>query len=288
MKIVIVGCGKIGYSIIDAIDDQAHDITVLERNPARVQRLIETKDVLALCVDGTDFRELKALDMHEVDWVIATTNSDEANLLTCFLAKRYGAKHTICQVRKHEYTPDELDRIEDAMGIDMLYSPDILAAEEIFRLLKVKEFQAKRHIKKPMKVLLMGASKIGIHLARLLSHSRCSVKLVELDKDRCYDVSADLEGLVNVLWGDATEKTLLFDEGIKAADAFVAMTGLDEQNLLMSVFAQSQNVPRVVAKVDRNTFDRLGDTLGITELVSPMMVAAEKVREYIFDQEWND
>lgn len=285
MKIVIVGCGKIGFSIIDAIDDIANDITVLEKNPARVQRVIETKDVLALCVDGTDFRELKGIDIGEADWVIATTNSDEANLTTCYLAKLYGARHTICQVRKHEYTPDELDRIEEAFGIDMLYSPDILAAEEIFRLMKVDEFKSGSRRRKPMKVMLMGASKIGIHLARILSHNNCSVKLLEVDKERCYDVSADLEDLVTVLWGDGTEKTFLFDEGISQADAFVSLTGVDEQNLLMSVFAQSHQVPRVIAKVDRNVFDRLGDTLGITELVSPMIVAAEAVRSYIFDQE---
>lgn len=285
MKIVIVGCGKIGSSIIDAIGDTDHDIVVLERDESKVQKIIETKDVLALCVDGTDFRELKGASVDKADWVIATTNSDESNLLTCFLARNYGAKHTICQVRRHEYSKDEMERIKTDFGIDMLYSPDLLAAEAMYDMVmnheQLKAIRAKRNLR----VMLMGASKIGIHLARLLSDARCSVKLIELDKERCYDVSADLDGMVNVIYGDGTEKNLLFEEGVHEADAFVALTGLDEENLLMSVFAQSHNVPRVIAKVDRNTFSRLGSILGVTELVSPMIVSAETVRSYIFDQE---
>lgn len=285
MKIVIVGCGKIGNSIINALGDTSHDITVLEKDEAKVQRIDETKDVLAMCVDGTDFRELKAVDMKGTDWVIATTNSDESNLLACYLAKRYGASHTICQVRKHEYSPEELDRIEDAFGIDMLFSPDLLAAEEIYNRIDAEFHMRTVKRKKPLRIMLMGASKIGIHLARILSDSKCSVKLVELDKERCYDVAADLQDNVNVIWGDGTEKNLLFEEGIHQADVFVSLTGVDEENLLMAVFALSHDVSKVIAKVDRNDFDRLSDTLGVTELVSPMIVAAETVRDYILDQE---
>lgn len=283
MKIVVVGCGKIGISIINMLEEEEHDITVLEMDEERVQRIIETHDVLAMCVDGTDFRELKAVDMKNTDWVIATTNSDESNLMTCYLAKRYGAKHTVCQVRKHEYTPQELDNIEDAFDIDMLYSPDLLAAEEIFS--RLKEFFQKTPSKRKGShhVMLMGASKIGIHLARELDHAHYIVKLIEHDVNRCYDVAADLGETVNVIWGDGTEKMLLFEEGIKEADAFISLTGVDEENLLMSLFAQSHNVPKVVAKVDRNDFDRLSDTLGITELVSPKIVSAKAVRDFIYN-----
>lgn len=285
MKIFIVGCGKIGSSIIDAIDDTDHDIVVLERDEAKVQRIIETRDVLALCVDGTDFRELKGASIDKADWVIATTNSDESNLLTCFLAKNYGAKHTICQVRRHEYSKSEMDKIKSDFGIDMLYSPDLLAAEAMFDMIDCHEHLRSHRFKRNPRIMLMGASKIGIHLARLLSELSCSVKLIELNKERAYDVSADLNGAVDVIYGDGTEKNLLFEEGIHEADAFVALTGIDEENLLMSVFAQSHNVPRVIAKVDRNVFSRLGSVLGVTELVSPMIVSAEAVRAFIFDQE---
>lgn len=285
MKIVVVGCGKIGISIINALDEDEHDITVLEVDEERVQRIIETHDVLALCVDGTDFREIKAVDMKNTDWVIATTNSDESNLMTCYLAKRYGAKHTVCQVRKHEYTPEELDNIEEAFNIDLLYSPDLIAAEEIYS--RIKDFFKTTHPKRKRvhNVMLMGASKIGIHLARQLDKANYIVKLIEHDRDRCYEVAADLGETVNVMWGDGTEKTLLFEEGIKEIDAFVSLTGVDEENLLMSLFAQSHNVPKVIAKVDRNDFDRLSDTLGITELVSPKIVSAEAVKNFITNYE---
>lgn len=285
MKIVVVGCGKIGISIINALDEDEHDITVLEVDEERVQRIIETHDVLALCVDGTDFRELKAVDMKNTDWVIATTNSDESNLMTCYLAKRYGAKHTVCQVRKHEYTPEELDNIEEAFNIDLLYSPDLIAAEEIYS--RIKDFFKTTHPKRKRvhNVMLMGASKIGIHLARQLDKANYIVKLIEHYRDRCYEVAADLGETVNVMWGDGTEKTLLFEEGIKEIDAFVSLTGVDEENLLMSLFAQSHNVPKVIAKVDRNDFDRLSDTLGITELVSPKIVSAEAVKNFITNYE---
>ena len=176
-------------------------------------------------------------------------------------------------------------KIKSDFGIDMLYSPDLLAAEAMFDMIDCHEHLRSHRFKRNPRIMLMGASKIGIHLARLLSELSCSVKLIELDKERAYDVSADLNGAVDVIYGDGTEKNLLFEEGIHEADAFVALTGIDEENLLMSVFAQSHNVPRVIAKVDRNVFSRLGSVLGVTELVSPMIVSAEAVRAFIFDQE---
>ena len=95
MKVVIVGDGKVGFALAEQLTMEEHDVSVIDKNQAVLDRLSETLDVLTICGNGASMRVQKEAGVPGSDILIAATSSDELNMLSCFLAKRMGAKHTI-------------------------------------------------------------------------------------------------------------------------------------------------------------------------------------------------
>ncbi len=135
MKIVIVGCGKVGTSIARELNDEGHDISVVDNNRKAVNRLSETLDVLGIEGNGATFEVLSEAGAETADLVIAATARDEVNLYTCLMARSAGVPHTIARVRSPEYTSD-LDRVKDQLGLSMSINPELTEAIEISRLLR--------------------------------------------------------------------------------------------------------------------------------------------------------
>ena len=135
MKIVIVGCGKVGTSIARELISTKHEITVVDINRKAVTRLSETLDVMGVVGNGATFQALADAGAETADLVIAATASDEVNLYACLMARSAGVPHTIARVRSPEYTND-LHRVKDQLGLSMSINPELTEAVEISRLLR--------------------------------------------------------------------------------------------------------------------------------------------------------
>ena len=135
MKIVIVGCGKVGTSIARELNTSGHDITVVDNNGAAVRRLSESLDVMGIEGNGATYEALSEAGAETADLVIAATARDEVNLYACLMARAAGVPHTIARVRSPEYT-DDLYRVKDQLRLSMSINPELTEAIEISRLLR--------------------------------------------------------------------------------------------------------------------------------------------------------
>lgn len=135
MKIVIVGCGKVGTSIAGELIASEHTISVVDNDRAAVRRLSESLDVLGVEGNGATYEALADAGAETADLVIAATARDEVNLYTCLMARSIGVPHTIARVRSPEYT-DDLYRVKDQLGLSMSINPELTEAVEISRLLR--------------------------------------------------------------------------------------------------------------------------------------------------------
>ena len=135
MKIVIIGCGKVGTSIARELNAENHDISVVDNDRKAVARLSETLDVLGVEGNGATYEVLAEAGAETADLVIAATARDEVNLYACLMARAAGVPHTIARVRSPEYT-DDLYRVKDQLRLSMSINPELTEAIEISRLLR--------------------------------------------------------------------------------------------------------------------------------------------------------
>lgn len=135
MKIVIVGCGKVGTSIATELNVEGHEIVVVDVNRSAVTRLSDSIDAMGIEGNGATYSTLDEAGAGSADLVIAAAARDEVNLYTCLMARACGCKNTIARVRNPEYTGD-LYRVKDILGLSMFINPELTAAREISRLLR--------------------------------------------------------------------------------------------------------------------------------------------------------
>ncbi len=139
MKIVIVGAGKIGYSLAEELANENHDITVVDINKDKVKLISDTLDVMTLCGNGAALSVQREANVDESDLLIAVTAQDELNMLACIVARKLGCKNTIARVRNLEYS-EQLYVLRAELGLSMTINPELLAAKEIYRLLQIPAF----------------------------------------------------------------------------------------------------------------------------------------------------
>ncbi len=132
---------------------------------------------------------------------------------------------------------------------------------------------------KSRRVMILGGSRTASHLGRMLIDSGISVKIIEEDKERCRQLCESMPEAV-IIHGDGAQGELLSEEGLGSADAFVTLTGMDEENLLMALYARSQNVPKALCKVDRLEFTELAGKMGIDDFVSPKLLISNMILRY--------
>ncbi len=130
------------------------------------------------------------------------------------------------------------------------------------------------------KVMIAGGGKTGFYLADKLSEFGVSVKLIEKSKERCYYLSSHLNDVM-ILHGDATDTNLLDEENFDEMDAFVAATGLDEENLLLALTAKQHNIEDVISKVSRQSYKNLIEKMGVDMVLNPLDIVASNILRYI-------
>jgi len=133
--------------------------------------------------------------------------------------------------------------------------------------------------KLPRSVMLLGASRTTYYLAKLLLSAGVSVKIVDRDPKRCAEYATALPNAV-VIMGDGMQQEVLMEEGIDSTDAYVALTGTDEQNILSAFFAVGQKVPTIIAKVNRPELATTAQKLGLECIVSPQKAVSDILSRY--------
>ena len=359
MKIIVCGCGKIGATICTDLVAEGHDVVALDNDTAVITQITNTLDVMGVCGNGADCETLADAGIAETELFIAVTGSDELNMLSCFLAKRMGAGHTIARIRNPEYNDESLDFMKRELELSMAINPELLAAKELYDILNIptavkvesfaghafemielkikenspldglvlKELREKHKTrvlicvvqrgddvyipdgnfvlregdkigltaspeeidrflrsiglmqKKARDVIILGGSRTAFYLAKMLETSGSGVKIIEKNPEIAENLSDSLDDTV-VIRGDGTEQELLLEEGLLSTDAFVTLTGSDEQNILISIYASSRNVPKVIAKVNRNELYFMAEKLGLDSIISPKKIISNVLVQY--------
>lgn len=135
MKIIIVGCGKVGLSLADQLNSEGHDITLIDCDNSKLRSVTDTIDVMGVVGNGAIYQVQMDAGIADADLLIATTNSDELNMLCCLIAKKAGNCHTIARIRNPEYAT-EINFIREELNLSLAINPELAAAREISRLLK--------------------------------------------------------------------------------------------------------------------------------------------------------
>ena len=136
MKIVIVGAGKVGYSLAQRLIQDDHDVYVIDRSPERIHNLENTLDVSLVLGNGSDVQLLNEIDMSDVGMFIAVTDSDEVNMLSCSVAKIKGVPTTIARVRDNSVAEHMDEEIRAQLGVDLFINPEMVTAQELLRILE--------------------------------------------------------------------------------------------------------------------------------------------------------
>ena len=282
MKIVIIGNGKIGSNLAAVLVREGHDVTVVDCEEAHLRKSQNTLDVMCIEGNGATAETQLEAGVNKATLLIAATPYDELNILCCLIGKRLGAKKTISRVRMPEYY-QQMHLIREDLGLSMVINPELSTADEIMRVLvfpsaaKVEVFGKGKLVKTAM---LVGGGRVGYYLAKQLLALGMKVKLIEKDRERCNELAERLPKAI-VVWGDGTDQDLLIEEGVLEVDGFVALTGIDEENMIISLFAKDNTNAKVVTKISRENYIGLASDLGLDCVVSPKSLTMGNVLSYV-------
>lgn len=134
MKVIIMGAGKVGFSMAQLLSAENHDVVVIEQSPERQQIIEELLDIQVILGSGSSTSVLESAGVRNSDMLLAVTEIDELNMIACLLAKKYGVKTTIARVRNPEYLEVTTFSLNELMGIDLIINPERVTAQEIAQI----------------------------------------------------------------------------------------------------------------------------------------------------------
>ena len=368
MKIIIEGAGQVGSHLAKMLSHEGGDITVIDDNEARLQRLASSADVVTIVGDPSSIKVLRDAGCAKADLFISVnpSTSQTVNIVSALLAKRLGSKRVIARIDDEAYLLPENKLMFKDMGIDMLFYPEKIASDEIIDLLKhtastdsmdfargklqlvvfrldddapildmkVAEFTAAmtaassqaqlriiaiarkgetiipkfdtrfayndhlyiiakregvpailKYLGKDNievdKVMILGGSEIGEMVAGQLQKQQLdAVKIIDIDKQRCRELTEKLPSDVLVANGDARNSDFLVEEGIRDYDALVACTGNDEANILSCVVAKKFGVSRTIAQVENLEYLRLAEDMGVDAVINKKLITASRIFKF--------
>lgn len=135
MKIIIIGNGKVGFTLARQLSGEEHDLTLIDKDADALRSADSVLDILCIEGSGASIQILHEAGVKDADLAIAVTGSDELNIVCCLIAKKLGAKHTVARVRSPEYFR-EANLLKKEIGMDMIINPEYAAAQEISRVLR--------------------------------------------------------------------------------------------------------------------------------------------------------
>ncbi|MDO0822301.1 Trk system potassium transporter TrkA [Desulfosporosinus nitroreducens] len=351
MRIVIVGAGKVGFSLAQRLSEEGHEITVIEQDEERRLIVQNSLDVMTISGNGASPQILADFGLLKADLMVAVTDRDEVNMIACMAAKQAGISRTIARVRNQEYAGRNQLDFNKALGIDLTINPEMVTAVEISRILltpaaldvedfgdgKVRLLEVRVRAESPyvnielkrltlpdqvlvvgilrqnrmiiphgtdcllpqdsvffvgaqasieefsehfsetktkiQRVMIIGAGRIGRHLAKILDQVGISVKVIEKSRERCNELAKTIDkGLV--LCGDGTDIDLLIEEGVGETDAVVCLTSDDKLNLLLALLAKDLGTQKTIVRVGRSEYMSLMGKVGVDVILSPRLLTA--------------
>lgn len=360
MNVIVVGIGKVGYTVAEQLVAEDHDVTVIDTNEIVLSDTIEELDVRGVHGNGASRKVLMEAGIGECDLLIALTGVDETNLLCCLLANKLGANGTIARVRNPEYNED-IRLIKDSLGLSMSVNPEKEAAEEMFRILRfpsaknvdifakgkvdlislvanskcnmcgksIRDIFSKvrsealicaiernneiiipngdtvinendkiallaepkeitpffKEVNIPITgvkdVMIIGGGRLGLYLAFELQRHNINVTIIEKNKAIAENLSFMLPD-ANIINGDGTNRSLLIEEGLLDVDAVCCLTGIDEENILLSLYAKSVSPEtKTITKVNKISFQEVIRSLDLDSVIYPKNITANLILKHV-------
>ncbi|MBQ6893226.1 MAG: Trk system potassium transporter TrkA [Clostridia bacterium] len=357
LNVIIVGCGNVGVTLAEKLSDEGHYITIIDKNADAIKTVSDTYDVMGIVGNGSSYSILIEAGIEKADLVIAVTDSDELNLLCCTVAQKVGHCASIARVRTPDYA-DELPYLRSRLGISMIINPELEAAREIARLLRVPNAIsinsfAKGHVemvkfKLPQKctlcdksimqmhdvlsgilvcgvergdeltipggsfvfkagdivsfiapvrntqlffkrisietkavsnAMIVGGGRIAYYLAKMLLDEGIEVKIIEEEKTRCSYLAEELSNAM-IFHGNGANENLLLESGIRDTESFIPLTDVDEENILLTLYAKKATDAKVITKIDRTNFRDVMAGLDMDSVVYPRYLITESIIAY--------
>ena len=135
MRIVIVGAGKLGYSIAELLANEEFDVVLVDQDETRLEAAKNTLDVLTVTANGASPITMNDPDIRSADILIAVTAGDEVNMVACILAKKHGITHTVARIRDMQFLSEEKEYLKENFDIDLMLNPELITAREVYRIL---------------------------------------------------------------------------------------------------------------------------------------------------------
>lgn len=129
-------------------------------------------------------------------------------------------------------------------------------------------------------VMIVGGSTTAVYLATILNDMNINTKIIEICESRCHELSEELPKSM-IIHGDATNENLLFEENIESMDSFVALNNIDEENMVLSMFAKAHNVPKVITKISHINLSSVVDLANIDSVITPHKIVANQIVAYV-------
>ena len=155
--------------------------------------------------------------------------------------------------------------------ISVVASP--VNASRFFKTIGIETNQVKN-------TMIIGGGKISFYLAKRLLEMGIQVKIIEKDRDACERLCEILPKAM-IINGDGTDRELLAEEGLAKAEGFAALTNMDEENVMLALYAKSMSKAKKITKVNRNTFDTIIGSLNIGSLIYPKHITSETILQYV-------
>ncbi|MDE7435760.1 MAG: Trk system potassium transporter TrkA [Lachnospiraceae bacterium] len=359
LYIIIVGCGKVGTTLVEQLIKEGHDITIIDRSPSKIEELTNLYDIMGVVGNGASYSVQRDAGIENADLIIAVTESDELNLLCCTVAKQVANCAAIARVRTPDYSR-EAGYLKEKLGLAMIINPELEAAREAARILYMptalgvnsfahgqaelikfkipdenildqmtiahlgkniapdilicgierggelyipsgsftlaagdiisfvastqaskaflKDIGFKTHQVKD--TMIIGGGKAAYYLAKRLLANGISVKIIENDRQRCEALSVLLPKAI-IINGDGTDRELLKEEGIEYTESFIPLTGIDEENILLTLHARQVSNAKVITKINRINFKDVISSLDLGSVIYPRYITSEAIIAYV-------
>ena len=355
MKIVIAGVGEMGSHLAKMLSGNGHDITVIDSDPKALAEASSLAEVITVEGDSTTFAVLRKASVRKCDLFIAVHPVENDNILAAIMAKQLGAKKSIARIDNNEYLEPNNKEMFINMGIDYMFYPENIAAEEVITLLghtsttefvdfsggrlsllvfrlehtsplvgrelssfsvsedspyrtvaisrdgktliphgadsymvgdmvyiiarhdSVREIMAlSGHGDVDIKnMMILGGSRIGVQIAQAMQED-VNVKLIDYNADKAYRLAEQLEKTL-IINEDGRNTEAMLEEGLSNMDAFVAVTGRSETNILTAMLAKRMGAKKVIAEVENLNYINLADSVGVDTIINKKMVSASNI-----------
>ncbi len=356
MKIIIAGAGDVGAHLAKMLSSEKHNIVLIDTNEDRLKEVNVNLDLTTYHGSAMSINKLMSIGISRADLFISVTHSEEINITAAILGKKLGARKCLARIDNYEYLEEDNKEYFNQLGIDFMFYPELLAANEIVNLVQqtgttdimsfgggklflyvmrmeqdapalgntLNEFHnlsrepeykvvaiyrnnetflpkeedkladndlayiitTEKGINLLMKyfgkkavniknVMILGGSRIGRNAARQLAPGH-SVKLIEQDRTKSYDLSNELFGVL-VINGDGRNIDMMNEEGLANMDAFIAVTGNSETNMITCLLAKRMGVKKAIAEVENTNYIRLAENMGIDTIINKKIITASKI-----------